>query len=697
MPYELSDLKLMSIPELQKLGKEIGVTGMSKIRKVELVQKVWYRITNPCQPFKVPVNNRCKYPDDLSTMTKKELIELGVSVGISNPKKYKKDELVRLINKIFNCAKDQHVSKISGECVPNLPAPRAESTNESDSEPEEESDSDSDSEPEEETVKTEQQKNDECFDKFYKEHKDIMDRIAANADELYDKYKYELPRDREAYFLYAQLEDADACLKLSDEKKLEIIKQLDAIATQRLSVRKQCQERIDKFGEMLKKKYPEIEEDGFLNAEEDEEFSRYDINSYEDLINTCFMSPSEFDTFLKVVENDISRVFNKARQRRMLDKSRLKEVATDDKSGAVIDSDIKLSEFKEGDEIPCESFAGKSSCENEFGPDVHEGIKLRRCVWDQTSRPNSCKVMTGDKDERLRKTLGLSKDEFAKLKSDRVMQNADEMYDKLEEDDFVDIDSEKKKINEQLKIDIEKLRKQKDEIELAQMTMNETFDEVILKNDDVSDDVKEEAMELKQEINKFSALEKMLVLRGAQLANGTATTEAKLLDIAADGKIDEKDTKIIEDMSIAKVEKQFEYEQISKEVAEQRAELAKRINMFSDTLRSADEDTKNAVSERMGVKVGGRGGLLQQIKQGVELKKPVMSIKSACSQTGKFWNTVTQSCVDECLGDSTFQRGNECLARDQMTEQEKLLEIRKSVDPDEDEDEDEDEDWMNEQ
>ena len=128
MPYELSDLKLMSIPELQKLGKEIGVTGMSKIRKVELVQKVWYRITNPCQPFKVPVNNRCKYPDDLITMTKKELIELGVSVGISNPKKYKKDELVRMINKIFDCAKDQHVSKISGECVPNLPAPSAEST-----------------------------------------------------------------------------------------------------------------------------------------------------------------------------------------------------------------------------------------------------------------------------------------------------------------------------------------------------------------------------------------------------------------------------------------------------------------------------------------------------------------------------------------------------------------------------------------
>ena len=77
------------------------------------------------------------------------------------------------------------------------------------------------------------------------------------------------------------------------------------------------------------------------------------------------------------------------------------------------DENWKFDRGKKNREIPCESFMGKSSCENEYG-EIYEDVKLRRCRWNQSNPRNQlCQTLKGDKDERLRITLGLSKQEFA--------------------------------------------------------------------------------------------------------------------------------------------------------------------------------------------------------------------------------------------------------------------------------------------
>ena len=94
------------------------------------------------------------------------------------------------------------------------------------------------------------------------------------------------------------------------------------------------------------------------------------------------------------------------------------------------DENWKFDRGKKNREIPCESFMGKSSCENEYG-EIYENVKLRRCRWNQSNPRNQlCQTLEGDKLERLRITLGLSKQEFA-VRNRSIEEKNKEIYNEI--------------------------------------------------------------------------------------------------------------------------------------------------------------------------------------------------------------------------------------------------------------------------
>jgi hypothetical protein len=129
MSYDISDLRVLYVPELKKIAKDMGIVGVSQSKKEDIINKIIYYQKKPCENSKERIKNKCEYPNDISTLTKKELDKRAAILGILNAKAMNKETLVKMLTEKLGCGKDEHVNKDTMDCDSNQSG--SESENES--------------------------------------------------------------------------------------------------------------------------------------------------------------------------------------------------------------------------------------------------------------------------------------------------------------------------------------------------------------------------------------------------------------------------------------------------------------------------------------------------------------------------------------------------------------------------------------
>jgi hypothetical protein len=547
----------------------------------------------------------------------------------------------------------------------------SESVDESGSESEGENEIDIEDASEAEQMIDDYKKEEECVEQFIKQHQSEYDEMKREEDEIIETYPgYDWIEENEDMKEILELTDSELyCTKTPYDEKLKTFTIRREFVSDIYSKMKKCQAKykqlMDMGNNLIRSKA--LEGHPGLNEEEEAEVQEFFEENIETTLESskCLkFSDSDYDQLFKKTERFLTQVLEKARIRHEFDASRLKKVKTDDKSGAVIDSDYKLEKRDENIEIPCESFQGKSSCENEFDKDAYEGVRLRRCVWDQNSRPASCKIMIGDDDERLRKTLGLSKDEFAKLKGDKVKAAVSEVGDFIENPEPIE------ELEKDTEDKISELKEIRDKINEELAGSNRAIEEITTKTKD--NDLRKSALVLKNELAKHANLEKMLVQKKAQGVSGALGVRKAVANAISDGVVTENEQGLIEKVSNRMAQNSMERDILERQLANSRRDTAIAVNKFEDKLRDSSVEDKGSVRRVMSE------GLLTGIKQGTALKSV-----NKCSGTSKIWDTIRKMCVSEC-GPDTIKVGNECIDKTEATDTQlltaRLESIRRDVD-----------------
>lgn len=281
-------------------------------------------------------------------------------------------------------------------------------------------------------------------------------------------------------------------------------------------------------------------------------------------------------------------------------------------------------------DIPCESYKGKSMCENEysdetFKDDVLGEVKLRKCRWNyEGENGDKCEDITGySKDKRINITLG-------------VGGSVDER--------------------------VESLRKERDDSKINVQDAVNKIELVTSKNIDNS--VKTSLNKLKKNITEYSKLEQTLKVKQAQKIKGEEQIQLSVEKIENDPENSEyKRLEYLEKMSAENTE---DLNELSKSVYDKKTDVIAGITEVADALMDSKDETKKVVSETMGVPLGEKGGLLDSIKSGVELKQ-TEDVK--CSTTGKLWDIVKKTCVSSCEK-GTIKEGNRCVPDIEITDDE---------------------------
>ena len=694
MSYDTNDLRAMNLDALRKLAIKMGVSGLSKKKKDDVVSALKYRIDHPCKDNKILVSNRCQIPSDIKALSKADMEVIAASNGIRNVKTYNKSELAAKLKKLFECERGDYVNAFTEDCASKSPPPSVE-----ESEPEDSGSEDSGSEPDTKA---------KCGLLASKIRKLIDEKIRdiflnVNLSGLSDSERLEVVewennRDdgiRGLEELGCNLSD-DEITELTDRyvndyKQLSGAKRsfcgevidyiIDTISqtafrdkynTKDLDARDAYWEEdltplVDSVGDTLRQ---EIKNIGCYDITEEDKKNL--IDKYEPIISRVFD-----DYFTKKYPYDSA-------------KSDLRKTTTIDKSGAdlgAVSGDWKMND-SDGD-IPCESFMGKSSCEFEYGA-PYNGVSLRRCKWNTGTVPQACEPLTGSLDERLRITLGQSKAEWAKRK--RVEIDDDDFIGDL----FAEIENTERIDPVQSKIEFDALKAKADEVTNVSANAVARINTVLLTDPEIPDEIKEEANNVGDKLNKFTNLEKMLLSKQAASVIGNTKISEQVRDIAAQNKpISSLPISLLDDLKNKKelsAQNKRDQAELREKISRDKADLLASINNLGSVLKSADPVVKDRVRMSMGAEIGAPSGLLNQLRLGTALKSPP---SLACTKSGKIWDTLTKTCVDECDLSTTFKRGDKCLSREYMNGTEKLSERIAAAAPesDSDTDSDTDSDW----
>lgn len=314
----------------------------------------------------------------------------------------------------------------------------------------------------------------------------------------------------------------------------------------------------------------------------------------------------------------------------------LKTVKTNDKSGIMSKSL----------EIPCDSFKGKSSCENEYGEE-YDDFKLRRCKWNQSGESQVCEVLPGSLDDRLRVTLGLSTEEFA------VRRRTIDQKNELIKAEIEQLRSQ----NPDIPIDFTKAKKQviqnrEDGLRLTHQSASDIQKQVgkvsneIVKNKDINPVVKYALGNVIQDLAVVVETEKQLLNAKAgknKGLNNLIDLEAMLKKKQASGAKTDKD--------LENLGKGFEeiplidekIETLENKMNESRQTLMDRINRASKEVSSSNNKTREELSK---------------ISMSVGLLASITSKPKEC-QMGKIWDAVLEKCM--CRNDEMESEEGICM------------------------------------
>jgi hypothetical protein len=314
----------------------------------------------------------------------------------------------------------------------------------------------------------------------------------------------------------------------------------------------------------------------------------------------------------------------------------LKKTKTNDKSGADVDGVLgKLGDWSMADrkEIPCESFKGRTGCDNEFGEE-YEKFQLKRCLWNMKDpRSQFCEVLTGSLEERLRITLNLSKEEFASRKQ-TVEQKQKIIYEEAKR---------LRSLNDDLPIDFEKVKKQvikntEDGLRATHESAKKIEKQVekvtkeIINNKEISPEVKEILEEVTANLAVVVDTEKKLLTAKAGKNRGLGNL------------IDLESMLMKKQEAGAKTDDQLEklgkgYEQIplveekivvlSDQMKDSRKNLMASLKQATKVVSNSDPETKQELSK---------------ISKSVDLLASITNKSKAC-QMGKIWNAVLEKCM----------------------------------------------------
>ena len=457
MSYDTNDLRSMNLIDLRKLATGMGISGLSKRNKDSVLSAIKYRIDHPCKDNKILVNSRCQIPSDIKALKKADLEVIASAHGIRNVKSYNKEELTAKLKKMFDCGTDEYVNAFTEECTSknsNMSEREEDSGSERDEESGSERDEDSESERAEDS-ESEREDTSRCDEARGVIQDMINNKLPVELRDYENIIKRFDSAEKEEYFTFADTFDSNIkddikneC-KWSDDEIDELtdrytngMKQLPGF--KRYSCNLVIENVLNKIENNLEddleqyKKQLTIDEISTIADEwviqmqkEIEELGCYDLmgtKSLDSLIDkyTSIITRGIIDRVDK--NKSTSGSIASAEQMYVDAKSKLRKTTTNDKSGANVDGVDGDWSMKSGKDIqiPCGSFRGKSSCEFEYGG-MSEGVDLRRCRWNQTGQTNFCEPLPDDLNERLRITLGLSREEFER----REKPNCDwvEMFD----------------------------------------------------------------------------------------------------------------------------------------------------------------------------------------------------------------------------------------------------------------------------
>jgi hypothetical protein len=310
-------------------------------------------------------------------------------------------------------------------------------------------------------------------------------------------------------------------------------------------------------------------------------------------------------------------------------KKNLRKTQTSDRSIPALPNmkDFSLSSDKK--EIPCDSFMGKSSCENEYGEE-YENFKLRRCKWNQS---NGCEVLTGSLDERLRITLGLSKEEFAVRRrtvdqKNKVIQEEIKLLRLQNGDRPIDFTEARKKV---IKNTEDSLKASHDSAKKIEKQVEKVTKEII-KNKEISSEVKELLEEVTSDLAVVVETEKKLVSAKAAKNKGLNNIidfEAMLRKKQESGaKTDDQLEKLgkgFEEIPI--IEEKIE--ELEEQMNDSRKNLMASIKQASKAVNKSSPSTKEE---------------LAKISMSVDLLSSITGKSQSCKM-GKIWNSVLETCI----------------------------------------------------
>jgi hypothetical protein len=314
----------------------------------------------------------------------------------------------------------------------------------------------------------------------------------------------------------------------------------------------------------------------------------------------------------------------------------LKKTKTNDKSGADVDGvlgkvgDWSMSSNKE---IPCESFKGKTGCDNELGEE-YEKFDLKRCRWNMTNpRTPFCEVLTGSLDERLRFTLQLSKEEFA-VRKQTVEQKQKIIYEEAKRlrsmNDDLPIDFEKAK-KQVIKNTEDSLRSSHDSAKKIEKQVEKVTKEIV-RNKNVKPEVKEVLEEVTENLAVVVATEKKLLNATAAKNKGLdniSAFEAMMMKRQASGPKSDADLKKLADgyKEIPVIEEKLDA--LKEQMKESRKNLMASINKAEKKVSKSNPETKEALSK---------------MSRSVDLLASITGKSQVC-EMGKIWNSVLEKCM----------------------------------------------------
>ena len=329
----------------------------------------------------------------------------------------------------------------------------------------------------------------------------------------------------------------------------------------------------------------------------------------------------------------------------------LKKTETNDKSGPntsmVMDGwegEWKGPTGKKNKEIPCDAFKGKSSCENEYS-DEYEDFTLRRCKWNQTGKSKFCEVLSGSLDDRLRVTLGLSKEEFS-------------MRRRTIDDKNKEIQNEVKRLrnaNKTMSIDLAKkqvVQRKEDELKVTHESAKKIQKQIEKLANEIRKD-KDINKEVKDEMNHVTSDLVVLAETETQLTNAKAAQNkgiGNLIDFEAlikkkqdaGAKTDEELKKLGNEFNhMAKNEEKIETLELKMD--ESRKNLMASIQNAKKSVVKSDSSTKDALAT-----IGMSTALLAGVTE-----------KSQSCQLGKIWDSVKKECL--CRDGEIENEDGECM------------------------------------